>query len=251
MHISHTCLNCTCYTCSYDKSVWDMSQYNKLSDIQYARFQILPMDIHFRLFWSAGIPTMVVLSELACTIYMTSLAAEIAKMLLIIINQIQFYMPGLVGLIRQYYWYNGCNTAWLKQYRLEVYNYFRFKDYFIDLEQVLGQVKICWNPVTRLLKIDTLGQKYIFSTKRSFSVYYQQFMSVWISRGLLQHSCYNFHTIFHVHDFSCYFQIQQIIFVNDVCDKKKKNWSFYSQSGWKYDWACMYLRWNCISFYQH
>ncbi len=35
-----------------------MSQYNKLSDIKYARFQILPVDLHFELFWSAGIPTM-------------------------------------------------------------------------------------------------------------------------------------------------------------------------------------------------
>ncbi len=35
-----------------------MSQYNKLSDIQYARFQILPVDHHFGLFWSAGISTM-------------------------------------------------------------------------------------------------------------------------------------------------------------------------------------------------
>ncbi len=35
-----------------------MPQYNKLSDIQYARFQILPVDVHFGLIWSAGIPTM-------------------------------------------------------------------------------------------------------------------------------------------------------------------------------------------------
>ncbi len=35
-----------------------MSQYNKLSDIQHARFQILPVDLNFGLFWSAGIPTM-------------------------------------------------------------------------------------------------------------------------------------------------------------------------------------------------
>ncbi len=35
-----------------------MSQYNKLSDIQYARFQISPVDLHFGHFWSAGIPTM-------------------------------------------------------------------------------------------------------------------------------------------------------------------------------------------------
>ncbi len=35
-----------------------MSQYNKLSDIQYARFQILHVDLHFGLFWLAGIPTM-------------------------------------------------------------------------------------------------------------------------------------------------------------------------------------------------
>ncbi len=35
-----------------------MSQYNKLSDIQYARFQILHVDLHFGLFWSADIPTM-------------------------------------------------------------------------------------------------------------------------------------------------------------------------------------------------
>ncbi len=46
-------------TLAYDKCEWDMSQYNKLSDIQYARFQILPVDLHFGLFWSAGIPTMI------------------------------------------------------------------------------------------------------------------------------------------------------------------------------------------------
>ncbi len=34
-----------------------MSQYNKLSDIQYARFQILPVDLHLELFWSADIPS--------------------------------------------------------------------------------------------------------------------------------------------------------------------------------------------------
>ncbi len=45
--LQYTCFNCTYYTCSYDKCVWDMSQYNKLSDIQYARFQILPVDLHF------------------------------------------------------------------------------------------------------------------------------------------------------------------------------------------------------------
>ncbi len=56
--LQYTCFNSTCYTCSYDKCVWDMSQYNKLSDIQYARFQILPVNLHFGLFWSAGIPTM-------------------------------------------------------------------------------------------------------------------------------------------------------------------------------------------------
>ncbi len=38
--------------------IYLMSPYNKLSHIQYARFQILPVDIHFGLFWSAGIPTM-------------------------------------------------------------------------------------------------------------------------------------------------------------------------------------------------
>ncbi len=35
-----------------------MSQYNKLSDIQYAKFHIRPVDLHFGLFWSAGIPIM-------------------------------------------------------------------------------------------------------------------------------------------------------------------------------------------------
>ncbi len=30
---------------------------NKISDIQYSRFQILHVDLHFALFWSAGIPT--------------------------------------------------------------------------------------------------------------------------------------------------------------------------------------------------
>ncbi len=39
-----------------------MSQYNKLSDIEYARFQILPVDLNFGLFWSAGILTMFLLN---------------------------------------------------------------------------------------------------------------------------------------------------------------------------------------------
>ncbi len=34
-----------------------MSQYNKLSNYQHARFQILSVHLHFGLFWSAGIPT--------------------------------------------------------------------------------------------------------------------------------------------------------------------------------------------------
>ncbi len=37
-----------------------MSQYNEPSNIQYARFQILPVDLHFELFWSVGIPTILV-----------------------------------------------------------------------------------------------------------------------------------------------------------------------------------------------
>ncbi len=37
--LQYTGFNCTCYTCSYDKCEWDMSQYNKLSNIQYARFR--------------------------------------------------------------------------------------------------------------------------------------------------------------------------------------------------------------------
>ncbi len=35
-----------------------MFQYNKLFDFQYARFQILVVHIHFGLFWSGGIPTL-------------------------------------------------------------------------------------------------------------------------------------------------------------------------------------------------
>ncbi len=34
-----------------------MSQYNKLSDFQYARFQILAVHFRFGLFWSRVIPT--------------------------------------------------------------------------------------------------------------------------------------------------------------------------------------------------
>ncbi len=45
--LQYICFNCICYTCSYDTCVWDMFQYNKLSDIQYARFHILPVDLHF------------------------------------------------------------------------------------------------------------------------------------------------------------------------------------------------------------
>ncbi len=33
-----------------------MSQYNKLSDIQYARLQILPVDLHFGLFGQLVFP---------------------------------------------------------------------------------------------------------------------------------------------------------------------------------------------------
>ncbi len=29
-------------------NVYEMSQYNKLSDIQYARFHMLPVDLHFQ-----------------------------------------------------------------------------------------------------------------------------------------------------------------------------------------------------------
>ncbi len=60
--LQYTCFNYTCYTYSYDKCVWDMSHYNKLSHIQYARFQILYVDLHFGLFWSGGIPTMLYLT---------------------------------------------------------------------------------------------------------------------------------------------------------------------------------------------
>ncbi len=68
--LQYTCFNCTCYTCSYDKCVWDMSQHNKLSDIQYARFQILPVDLQVGLFWSAGIPTMYHISNtMSCQLY--------------------------------------------------------------------------------------------------------------------------------------------------------------------------------------
>ncbi len=28
--LQYTCFNCICYFCSYDKCVWDMSQYNNL-----------------------------------------------------------------------------------------------------------------------------------------------------------------------------------------------------------------------------
>ncbi len=42
-----------------------MSRYNKLSDNQYAKFQILPVDLHFGLFWSGGIPTMYHLCDVA------------------------------------------------------------------------------------------------------------------------------------------------------------------------------------------
>ncbi len=38
-----------------------MSQYNKLSAIQYARFQILPVELHFGLFWVSWFPYHVVI----------------------------------------------------------------------------------------------------------------------------------------------------------------------------------------------
>ncbi len=45
-----------------------MYQYNKLSDFQYARFQILAVYLQFGLFWSGGIPTMVLVHP-DCTRY--------------------------------------------------------------------------------------------------------------------------------------------------------------------------------------
>ncbi len=32
-----------------------MSQYNKLSDYQYAKFQIMAVHLYFGLFWAAGL----------------------------------------------------------------------------------------------------------------------------------------------------------------------------------------------------
>ncbi len=39
-------------------NVYEICLNTTNSDIQYARFQILSMDVHFGLFWSASIPTM-------------------------------------------------------------------------------------------------------------------------------------------------------------------------------------------------
>ncbi len=51
MHISHTkyfnipvSIAFATLAHTINEQVWDMSQSNKLSDIQYARFQILPVD---------------------------------------------------------------------------------------------------------------------------------------------------------------------------------------------------------------
>ncbi len=63
--LQYICFICTCYICSYDKCVWDMSQCKKLSNIQCAIFQILHVDLHFGLFWWAGISTMTV--KLCCS----------------------------------------------------------------------------------------------------------------------------------------------------------------------------------------
>ncbi len=41
-----------------------MSQCNKLYYFQYARFQILVMYLLFGLFWSAGIPTMILVCHI-------------------------------------------------------------------------------------------------------------------------------------------------------------------------------------------
>ncbi len=58
-----------------------MSQYNKLSNIQYARFQILHVDLHFGLYWSAGIPTMhmcvVGLETMWCREYIPAVLQEV------------------------------------------------------------------------------------------------------------------------------------------------------------------------------
>ncbi len=67
MHISHTKsfntpVSIALATLAHMINVYEIYQYNKLSNIQYARFQILPVDLHFRLFWSAGIPPWVCLN---------------------------------------------------------------------------------------------------------------------------------------------------------------------------------------------
>ncbi len=56
--IQYTYFNWTYNTCSYVKWVSDMSQYNKLVDLPYARFQLISaLYLHLEQFWSAGIPT--------------------------------------------------------------------------------------------------------------------------------------------------------------------------------------------------
>ncbi len=70
--LQYTCFNCTCYTCSYDKCVWDLSQHNKLSDIQYARFQILPVDLYFGLFLVSWFPHHDTHKENKCLLPMSS-----------------------------------------------------------------------------------------------------------------------------------------------------------------------------------
>ncbi len=52
------CFKWTSYTGSDVKWVWDMSQYNKQSDCQYAGFYILAAHLHVGLFLSGSIPSM-------------------------------------------------------------------------------------------------------------------------------------------------------------------------------------------------
>ncbi len=64
MHISHTKsfnipVSIALATLAHIINVYEIFlSTTKLFDIQYARFQILHVDLHFGLFWSASIPTM-------------------------------------------------------------------------------------------------------------------------------------------------------------------------------------------------
>ncbi len=85
-----------------------MFQHNKLSDFQYARFQILIVHLHFGLFWSASIPAvMQSICSMGTAHYLTypalTLMSQSAKWLYVCLCLASHQLPFLAQVVHLVY----------------------------------------------------------------------------------------------------------------------------------------------------